>query len=228
MSIEINDNNGQTRRSAPTLAYEHRFESQGYKTIAGVDEAGRGPLAGPVVSAAVILRQRKFRNRIDDSKVLSASQREKAYQEIRAKAWVAIGIVGEKIIDQINILEATILSMRRAISFLSPQPDFVLVDGSMSLNLNIPYESIVRGDAKSLSIACASIIAKVARDRIMSIYHRKYPEYGFSQHKGYGTKSHFEALKRIGPSPIHRMSFAPLKIIAISHKLSVFIINEQA
>src|SRR3990167_7956947 len=142
------------------LAYEQRFESQGYKAIAGVDEAGRGPLAGPVVSAAVILRERKFRNRIDDSKVLSESQREKAYQEIRAKAWVAVGIVGEKVIDQINILEATLLSMRRAVAFLSPHPDFVLVDGNMYLNLNIPYESIVRGDAKSLSIACASIIAK--------------------------------------------------------------------
>ena len=193
------------------LAYEQRFESQGYKAIAGVDEAGRGPLAGPVVSAAVILRERKFRNRIDDSKVLSESQREKAYQEIRAKAWVAVGIVGEKVIDEINILEATLLSMRRAVAFLSPHPDFVLVYGNMSLNLNIPHESIVRGDAKCLSIACASIIAKVTRDRIMSIYHRKYPEYGFSRHKGYGTKSHFEALKRIGPSPIHRMSFAPLK-----------------
>ena len=200
------------------LAYEQRFESQGYKAIAGVDEAGRGPLAGPVVSAAVILRQVKFKNRIDDSKVLSASQREKAYSEIRKKAWVAIGIVGEKIIDQINILEATILSMRRAISFLSPQPDFVLVDGNMSLNLNIPYESIVRGDAQSLSIACASIIAKVTRDRIMSIYHRKYPEYGFLEHKGYGTKSHFEALKRIGPSPIHRMSFAPLNSRIFANK----------
>ena len=193
------------------LAYEQRFESQGYKAIAGVDEAGRGPLAGPVVSAAVILRERKFRNRIDDSKVLSESQREKAYQEIRAKAWVAVGIVGEKVIDEINILEATLLSMRRAVAFLSPHPDCVLVDGNMSLNLNIPHESIVRGDAQCLSIACASIIAKVTRDRIMSIYHRKYPEYGFSRHKGYGTKSHFEALKRIGPSPIHRMSFAPLK-----------------
>ena len=200
------------------LAYEQRFESQGYKAIAGVDEAGRGPLAGPVVSAAVILRQVKFKNRIDDSKVLSASQREKAYSEIRKKAWVDIGIVGEKIIDQINILEATILSMRRAISFLSPQPDFVLVDGNMSLNLNIPYESIVRGDAQSLSIACASIIAKVTRDRIMSIYHRKYPEYGFLEHKGYGTKSHFEALKRIGPSPIHRMSFAPLNSRIFANK----------
>ena len=193
------------------LAYEQRFESQGYKAIAGVDEAGRGPLAGPVVSAAVILRQRNFKNRVDDSKALSESQREKAYQEIKEKAWVAIGIVGEKVIDEINILEATLLSMRRAVAFLSPHPDFVLVDGNMSLNLNIPYESIVRGDAQCLSIACASIIAKVTRDRIMSIYHRKYPEYGFSRHKGYGTKSHFEALKRIGPSPIHRMSFAPLK-----------------
>ncbi|MEK6567377.1 MAG: ribonuclease HII [Candidatus Omnitrophota bacterium] len=193
------------------LAYEQRLESQGYKAIAGVDEAGRGPLAGPVVSAAVILRQRNFKNRVDDSKVLSESQREKAYQEIKEKAWVAVGVVGEKVIDEINILEATLLSMRRAVAFLNPHPDFVLVDGNMSLGFNIPYESVVGGDKKILSIACASIIAKVTRDRIMSIYHRKYPGYGFSRHKGYGTKSHFEALKRIGPSPIHRMSFAPLK-----------------
>lgn len=193
------------------LAYEQRLESQGYKAIAGIDEAGRGPLAGPVVSAAVILRRMDFENRVDDSKALSESQREKAYREIKEKAWVAIGIVGEKVIDEINILEATLLSMRRAVDFLNPQPDFVLVDGNMPLGTNIPYESIIGGDKKILSIACASIIAKVTRDRIMSIYHRKYPEYGFSRHKGYGTRAHLEALVKIGPSPIHRMSFAPLK-----------------
>ena len=193
------------------LDYERKFKLQGYKAIAGLDEAGRGPLAGPVVSAAVILRRMDFESRIDDSKVLSESQREKAYQEIKEKAWVAIGIVGEKVIDEINILEATLLSMRRAVAFLKPHPDFVLVDGNMSLGLDIPCESIVAGDKKILSIACASIVAKVTRDRIMSVYHRKYPEYGFSRHKGYGTKAHLEALVRMGPSPIHRMSFAPLK-----------------
>lgn len=189
------------------LDYEHKFESQGYKIIAGVDEAGRGPLAGPVVSAAVILKTFDFENRIDDSKLLTQKQREKAFVEIRGKAFVRVGIVSEKLIDEINILEATRVSMRKALAFLCPQPDFVLVDGNMLLNIAIPSESIVNGDAKSLSIACASIIAKVTRDRIMAIYHQRFPEYGFGQHKGYGTKGHLEILRKIGPSPIHRLSF---------------------
>lgn len=189
------------------LDYEHKFESQGYKIIAGVDEAGRGPLAGPVVSSAVILKSYNFENRIDDSKRLTPHQREKAAVEIREKAFVSLGIVNEKIIDEINILEATRLSMKKALSFLCPQPDFILIDGNMSLALTLPSQTIIGGDAKSLSIACASIIAKVTRDRIMSLYHSKWPEYGFKQHKGYGTKGHLEALRKRGPSPIHRLSF---------------------
>lgn len=191
------------------LSYEHGLWDKGYKLIAGVDEAGRGPLAGPVVSAAVILKDYDFQNRIDDSKALSPIQREKAFAEIKEKALcLGLGIVNEKIIDRINILEAARLSMKKALSFLRPQPDFVIIDGNFTLdNLDIPSQSIVRGDAKSLSIACASIIAKVTRDRIMNIYHNLWPEYGYSRHKGYGTKRHLEILKRIGPSPIQRLTF---------------------
>lgn len=189
------------------LYYERKFSQKGYNLIAGVDEAGRGPLAGPVVSAAVILRSTKFENRIDDSKVLSADMRQKAYTEISQKAYVSVGIVSQNIIDNINILEATRLSMKRAVAFLRPSPHFVLVDGNIKLDIDIPYAAIVKGDAKSLSIACASIIAKVTRDRIMSIYHKFMPEYNFSKHKGYGTQEHLAILKRIGPSPIHRWSF---------------------
>ena len=190
------------------LSYERGLWDKGYKLVAGVDEAGRGPLAGPVVSAAVILKDCNFQNRIDDSKALSPLQREKAFAEIKEKALVSIGIVNEKIIDRINILEATRLSMKKALSFLRPQPDFVIIDGNFSLDkIDMPSESIVGGDAKSLSIACASIVAKVTRDRIMVIYHNLWPEYEFSRHKGYGTRRHMEILRKIGPSPIQRLSF---------------------
>lgn len=189
------------------LYYERRFASKGYKLIAGVDEAGRGPLAGPVVSAAVILKVKRFKNRIDDSKALTALERENAFFEIKKKAYVSLAVINEKLIDKINILEATRLSMRRAIYFLRPQPDFVLIDGNAPLDIDCPFKNIIGGDAKSLSIACASIVAKVTRDRIMVSYHKKWPEYGFREHKGYGTKSHLEALRKLGPSPIHRMSF---------------------
>lgn len=189
------------------LYYERRFASKGYKLIAGVDEAGRGPLAGPVVSAAVILKVKRFKNRIDDSKALTALERENAFFEIKKKAYVSLAVINEKLIDKINILEAARLSMRRAIYFLRPQPDFVLIDGNAPLDIGCPFKNIIGGDAKSLSIACASIVAKVTRDRIMVSYHKKWPEYGFREHKGYGTKSHLEALRKLGPSPIHRMSF---------------------
>lgn len=189
------------------LYYEDKFLKKGYKLIAGVDEAGRGPLAGPVVSAAVILKTNDFKNRIDDSKLLSPLQREKAAIEIKEKAFVAIGIVSEKIIDEINILEATRLSMKKAVNFLNPKPEFVLIDGNVPLDIDIGFENIIDGDAKCFSIACASIIAKVTRDRIMSIYHNLWPEYEFIRHKGYGTKRHVGILNKIGPSPIHRLSF---------------------
>jgi len=189
------------------LYYERKFEKKGYKLIAGVDEAGRGPLAGPVVSAAVILKTTRFENRIDDSKVLCPSRRESACREIFKKAFVAVGIVNEKIIDEINIREATRLSMSRALSFLRPQPEFVLIDGNVPLDIEMPFKTIIGGDAKSLSVASASIVAKVTRDRIMSIYHKFWPQYGFLQHKGYGTRQHLQILRKIGPSPIHRLTF---------------------
>lgn len=182
--------------------------------IIGVDEAGRGPLAGPVVAAAVALKTNRFKNRIDDSKKLTPLAREKAFLEIIHKSVFGIGIINEKIIDAINILEATRLAMEVAIGALikklkSQKKKFIhiLVDGNVKLNIDFSYTNIIAGDTKSKSIASASILAKVTRDRIMSLYHRIYPEYGFLQHKGYPTKLHRQTLNRLGPSLIHRMTF---------------------
>lgn len=179
--------------------------------IAGIDEAGRGPLAGPVVAGAVILKSLKFREYIDDSKKLSPRKREKAYQEIMEKAIVGVGIIGEKEIDEINIYRATIKAMQEAVANLKRAPDYILVDGRMRIVTKCPVKAIVRGDSLSLSIAAASIIAKVTRDRLMLKYHEIYPQYGFARHKGYGTKLHMKALEEHGPSPIHRFSFRPVK-----------------
>lgn len=198
------------------LCYEKELKRKGYDFIVGVDEAGRGPLAGPVVAAAVMLSTFRFKNRIDDSKKISALQREKAYLEIIDKSIFGIGIVDEKEIDSINILEASRLAMQKAVSLLLDKLDdnfnykriFVIADGNMTLNLSLPYLSIVKGDTKSISIASASIIAKVTRDRIMKIYDRIYPRYRFSSHKGYPTSKHRSILKEIGLSPIHRRSFS--------------------
>jgi ribonuclease HII len=193
--------------------YENKFRGKGFALIIGVDEAGRGPLAGPVVAAAVALKEQSFVNRIDDSKKLSPLQREKAFPEIVDKSTFGIGIVDEKIIDRINILEGTRLAMEKAIGQLLSKLKYnkrrihILVDGDVKLISDYPFSNIIKGDAKSRSIAAASIIAKVTRDRIMSLYDKLYPEYGFSQHKGYPTKTHRLALKRFGPSVIHRKSF---------------------
>lgn len=179
-----------------------------------MDEAGRGPLAGPVVSAAVLLKVENFDTRIDDSKKLSPLEREIAFPDILNNSVFGIGIVSEKIIDRINILEATRLSMQQAVNSLirklktlKSKSLYVIVDGNMRLDLPLPYTSIVKGDTKSLSIAAASILAKVTRDRIMLNYDKLYPEYGFARHKGYPTREHRDILKRIGPSRIHRKSF---------------------
>lgn len=193
------------------LKAEQKLNKAGYRLIAGVDEAGRGPLAGPVVASAVILRDFNFANRIDDSKKLTSRVRERSYREIFKKALVGIGIVDEKIIDSINIYQATKRAMELAVKNLKSEPDHIIVDGNMPFRAKCPVKCIVQGDSKSLSIAAASIVAKVTRDRIMKEYDAIYPQYGFSRHKGYPTRSHREAIKRNGPSPIHRMTFHPLK-----------------
>ena len=196
------------------LAYEKKLEKNGFDLIIGVDEAGRGPLAGPVVAAAVLLKNFSFNNRIDDSKKLTPSKRKSAFFEIRKKSLYAITAVTHKQIDRINILQATILAMQKSVAKLARQLStaelkrvFVLIDGNMHLRLDFPYQSIVKGDGKSLSIAAASILAKVHRDRIMDNYDKIYPQYGFIRHKGYPTELHRNILKARGPVAIHRKSF---------------------
>ena len=181
------------------------------RLICGVDEAGRGPFAGPVVAGAVILSLDDPEREIlylNDSKKLSEKKREALYDEIMEKAVsVGVGIVERDVIDEINILQATFLAMQKAIAALDPQPDYILADAVSIPKIAIPQEGIVKGDAKSVSIAAGSIIAKVTRDRIMYEYDKLYPEYGFASHKGYGTKAHIEAIKEYGMLDIHRRSF---------------------
>jgi ribonuclease HII len=192
--------------------FENHYLKKGYKYIVGVDEAGRGPLAGPVVAAAVILPKDFLHASIKDSKKLNEKKREELYGLIHDIAIsVGIGIVHERQIEEINILSAALLAMKTAISELEKEPDFVLVDGNVKLNTTIPQKTIKQGDSKSISIAAASIIAKVTRDRIMYQYHRTYPSYNFKSHKGYGTKEHIEAIKKLGITKIHRRTFAPIK-----------------
>lgn len=181
--------------------------------VAGIDEAGRGPLAGPVVAAAAILPQ-KFRHKtLNDSKQLTARQREQIYGEITTQpdiVW-AVSIVASEEIDRINILRATHTAMRRAVEQLPTAPDHVLIDGLPVKPFPIEQTALVKGDALSLSIAAASVIAKVTRDRLMLDYDREYPAYGFAQHKGYGTALHLERLRQHGPCPIHRRTFLPVQ-----------------
>ena len=196
------------------LRYENELLARGYDLIIGVDEAGRGPLAGPVVAAAVALRQTVFKNAINDSKKLSDKQRQAAFPEIIEKSFFGIALASEKIIDRVNILEATKIAMQQAVKKLIDKlpPErinniFILIDGNMKFKMDYPYESIVKGDSKSMSIAAASILAKVTRDRIMCGYDKVFPKYDFFRHKGYPTEKHRMILKEYGPSAIHRMSF---------------------
>jgi len=191
----------------PDLTFEKSAWRKGFSLVAGVDEAGRGPLAGPVVAGAVILKTTKFEERIDDSKKLTPKQRERAFAELTRKSIFAIGLVDNYTIDKINIANATKLAMKRALFNLIVKPDFVLIDGTMNIGLNAPCEYIKSGDAKSLSIAAASIIAKVTRDNMMVVYHKKYPAYDFLAHKGYGTHKHIYIIHKKGPCAIHRKSF---------------------
>lgn len=182
---------------------------KGFGAVAGVDEAGRGPLAGPVSAGAVIVRDPAFETRVDDSKKLSERQREKALVEIMRRCDVGIGIASVEEIDRLNIYNATLLAMKRAVMELTKEPDVLLIDGTMDIQLSKEKVFLIRGESKSLSIACASIAAKVFRDRLMLELDKEYPQYGFSKHKGYGTSQHIEAIKRHGLCPIHRRSFGP-------------------
>ncbi len=187
---------------------EARLRAAGYRYIAGVDEAGRGCLAGPVVAAAVVLPPTCVIAGIDDSKRLSARRRETLDLAIRAAALtVGFGVIQEEIIDAINILQATFLAMRHAIEALNPPPDFVLIDGNRSPGCSTPHRVIPSGDRLCFSISAASILAKVARDRIMQAYDRALPQYGFGRHKGYGTRDHLLAIAQYGATPLHRKSF---------------------
>ena len=188
--------------------YEHNAYLRGFTAVCGIDEAGRGPLAGPVCAAAVLLPEGLVIDGLNDSKKLSGKKRELLFPVIQENALAfGIGFADEKEIDEINILQATFLAMRRAFDAMQRRCDYVLVDGNRMPPMPVPGETVVKGDAKSPSIAAASILAKVSRDRVMLEYAKQYPEYQFEKHKGYGTKAHVEALRAFGPSPIHRRTF---------------------
>jgi len=190
------------------LEYENKYWLAGVRHVAGVDEAGRGPLAGPVVAAAVIFEQDVLIDGVNDSKKLTEKKRETLFRLIHEQALaVGIGIVGHDVIDRINILQASFLAMHKALELLSIQPQQLLVDGNFFRHEKYPVENIIKGDSLSHSIAAASIIAKVTRDALMRDLHDQYPHYGFAKHKGYGTKAHIEAIRQFGYCPIHRRSF---------------------
>jgi ribonuclease HII len=211
-------------KSSRFRAFEEDGYARGFKTIAGVDEVGRGPLAGPVVAAAVILPRGFTHPEIKDSKLLSPKQRERLAPLIREKAesW-GLGVVEVDEIDRINILQASLLAMVKALDALTSTPDCLLIDGNQPIPIRLFHDSrfssvpslyqrpIVKGDQRCLSIAAASIVAKVARDGMMVELDKQYPEYGFAAHKGYSCRAHFDALHRFGPSPIHRQSFKPVR-----------------
>lgn len=199
------------------LEIEKEIMNLGYPLVAGVDEAGRGPLAGPVVAACVVI-DANFKiddelKLVADSKKLSAKNREKLFTVIKEKALsVEISVVGHETIDKINILQASLFAMKKSIEACKNKPDYVLIDGNQKIpGLMTKQQTIISGDAKVFCIAAASIIAKVSRDFLMLQEDKKYPEYQFAKHKGYGTKLHLEALEKYGPCPIHRQSFAPVK-----------------
>ena len=207
----------------PNLNQENKLKLQGYALIAGIDEAGRGALAGPVVAGAFILPHSNYLpwlKLVRDSKELSPKKREFLFDLIQKEALaVGVGIVSPGIIDDINILQTTLLAMKQAVETLPKQPHFLLIDRLTLPGCAIPQRGITSGDKLCLSIACASIVAKVTRDHIMEEFDKVYPGYGFARHKGYGTRAHVSCLQRLGPSPIHRLSFAPVKNIAVSAKV---------
>jgi len=205
-------------------SFERKARGSGYRIIAGIDEAGRGPLAGPVIAAAVILPPGYEHPEITDSKKLSPRQRERLYGIIQRDAVsIGIGVVEAPVIDAVNILQATLAAMKDAVLELSPSPDYLLIDGLNRIDLAIHQETIIRGDSLSLSVASASIVAKVSRDRLMVMYHRQFPQYNFLRNKGYGTREHREAILKFGRSKIHRRSFrvAGIEGLLVNEKLQL-------
>lgn len=213
----LNTSNDENRlevfRLRQLLCYEEKARKNGFQVIAGVDEAGRGPLAGPVVAAACIIPADIFFEGVDDSKKLSPKQRLKLFNAISTHPQViySVAVIDHAEIDKVNIYQATILAMIEAVDALKTEPDYLLVDGLTLPHPSIPSEGIIKGDAKSQSIAAASILAKETRDRIMLEYHQKWPQYGFDRHKGYGTAAHIQAIHEHGPCAIHRTTFEPIK-----------------
>ena len=209
-------------RDRPTLVFEEEAWLCGYRCVAGLDEAGRGPVAGPVVGAVVILPRRFMLDGLDDSKQVSPENREGLCQAIthHARAW-AVGIATEQEIDSFNILEATRLAWRRALSQLQVIPDFLLIDATSLPRVAMAQRAVVKGDQLSLSIAAASILAKVSRDRLMQGYHHRYPDYQFHLHKGYPTSEHLRLVREFGVSPAHRHSFHPIKTLLQTHQEDV-------
>jgi ribonuclease HII len=196
--------------SCVNLEIEYALWSQGITRIAGVDEAGRGPLAGPVVAAAVIFPKGVIIDGVDDSKKCTAKQRDKLFAVIIEHALsIGVGIVGHDVIDRINILQATILAMRKSIENMNIQPECSIIDGNSFKHETLKFQNIIRGDEKSFTIAAASIVAKVTRDRMMCDLDIRFPQYGFARHKGYGTHQHIEAIRTYGLCEIHRRSFHP-------------------
>jgi ribonuclease HII len=196
------------------LYYEKILWQRGLGRVAGVDEAGRGPLAGPVVAAAVMFRPGEMIAGVDDSKKLTPQARAEIYPELLERCLsYGVGIVEVAQIDHLNILQAAMLAMRKAIAGLAPGPEHVLIDGRPLPDCPVPQTAMIKGDALSFTIGAASIIAKVVRDEIMLHYHRQFPQYGFDQHKGYGTPGHLDALKKLGPCEIHRRSFRPRTLL---------------
>ena len=214
IQAEIDEN----LRLESMLSYEKELYVQGIKLIAGVDEVGRGPLAGPVVAAAVILPQNCKIKGLNDSKKIPKKKHEDIFQAVKEKALaIGIGVMDNHVIDQVNIYEATKLAMKEAIAQLQIKPEHLLID-AMELDLPISQTSIVKGDANSLSIAAASIVAKVTRDKIMANYDQEFPGYDFSQNAGYGTAKHLEGIAKLGITPIHRTSFEPIKSLVTKGK----------
>lgn len=206
-------------------AFDKKYFSKEIKYLAGIDEAGRGPLAGPVVAAAVVFNNITNIKGVNDSKQLTENQREKLYDKIITKALsYSISIIDHNVIDEVNILNATMLAMKQAVDSLKLKPDLILVDGNRKFQSDIPIIPIVKGDAKSFSIAAASILAKVTRDRLMKNFAYQYPDYLWEQNKGYPTKQHREIILKVGPSPLHRKSF--LKKILSQQQLLNFNVTE--